>query len=223
MRISLTLVLLPLIAASPVLAADKGDAPTRVTAGVTVGTLGVGPELSIRPSWHVGVRANAGFIGISHDENIDDINYDGKLKLNSYGLLLDVYPFGGGFRISAGARYNRNRIDLVATPLSSVSVGSTVYTPAQIGTLAGTVRVKKITPQLTIGYGGTLKPGLTLGVEAGVVYQGRPSIDDLSATGLLASDPRFQADLAAEQAKIEAEIDDYKFHPVLQISAAWRF
>jgi hypothetical protein len=51
----------------------------------------------------------------------------------------------------------------------------------------GTVTTDDFAPQLTIGYGGTLAKGFTLGAEIGVLWQGQPQIDDLRATGLLAS------------------------------------
>jgi hypothetical protein len=80
--------------ATPALAEDS-----RWSLGVTGGSLGVGPQVAFRPSAYFGVRANAGFLTVSRDEEVDDINYDGDLDLNSYGAILDWFPLGGGFRI----------------------------------------------------------------------------------------------------------------------------
>src|ERR1044072_1671527 len=77
--------------------ADDGD-DARLKAGITAGTLGIGPEVSYRLSERLGVRGNVTFLSISRDIESDDITYDGKLKLQSGGVMLDVYPFGGGFR-----------------------------------------------------------------------------------------------------------------------------
>jgi len=49
----------------------------------------VGPHVAFRPNAHLGLRANAGFLSVSRDEAVDDINYDGDLNLNSYGAMLD--------------------------------------------------------------------------------------------------------------------------------------
>ena len=49
--------------------------------GVSGGTNGIAPEIGYRGE-HFGVRANGGFLNYSRTENIDDIDYDGKLKLN---------------------------------------------------------------------------------------------------------------------------------------------
>lgn len=95
-----------------------------VSVGVTGGTLGIGPELGYRGN-SFGVRANATFLGIGRDVDSDGINYDGDLKLRSFGAMVDFYPFGGGFRISPGARITRNRVELVATPTEDVRSGTT--------------------------------------------------------------------------------------------------
>lgn len=191
--------------------------------GITGGTLGVGPQLAFRPNAHVGVRVNAGVLSVSRGEEVDDIDYDGDLDLDSFGAMLDWYPAGGSLRVSIGGRINDNEIGIVGRPATSVTVGNTTYTPQQIGTLSGTVTTDDFAPQLTIGYGGTLAKGFTLGAEIGVLWQGRPQIDDLRSTGLLASTPLLQADIEREEREIEDEIDDYELWPILQIELVYRF
>ena len=169
------------------------------------------------------MRANATFLGVGRDEEIDDIDYDGDLDLNSFGALLDWYPTGGGFRVSIGGRINNTEIGIVGRPATSVTVGDTTYAPEQIGSLSGTVTTDDFAPQLTIGYGGTLAKGLTLGAEIGVLWQGQPQIDNLRATGLLASTPQLQVDIEREQQEIENELDDYELWPILQVEFLYRF
>src|SRR5262245_25666566 len=101
-------------------AADEGE----WTLGVSGGTLGVGPELAYRFKPHFGLRANAGFFSHSDTDELDDIEYDADLKLNSYGAMLDWYPMGGGFRISIGGRVNNNEIDLEGRPTTNVEIGN---------------------------------------------------------------------------------------------------
>ncbi len=55
------------------------------------------------------------------------------------------------------------------------------------------------------------------------MFQGRPEIDNLSATGTLASNAAFQASLRAEEEEIEEDIDNYKVYPIVQFSIAYRF
>ncbi|QNN65574.1 hypothetical protein H9L12_03055 [Sphingomonas rhizophila] len=193
------------------------------SAGVTGGTLGIGPEVGYRMSDNFGVRGNVTFLGISRNVDSDDISYDGDLKLKSGGVMVDVHPFGGGFRLSAGARVNRNRVKLVAKPTDDVEVGDETYTPEEVGTLSGTVKANKLAPTLTLGWGGGLSRGLKVGIEAGGMFQGSPTVKDLRATGLLASDPDFQASLRREEEEVEDDIDKFKIYPIVQLSIGYRF
>ncbi len=103
--------------------------------GVSGGTLGISPEVGYRFGSHTGLRLNGGFLDFDRSEEIDDIDYDGTLKLNSVGLMADFYPFGGSFRLSVGARSNGNKVNLVATPTGSIEIGDETYTAAEAGTL----------------------------------------------------------------------------------------
>ena len=201
-------------------AADQGQ----WTLGLSGGTLGVGPEIAYRYGPNLGMRVNAGYFSYNRDQTLDDIDYNGKLKLNSVGLQADWYPFGGGFRLSLGGRSNSNKIDLKGNPSSSVEIDGTTYTPAEVGTLTGTVKSSSFAPTFALGYGGTLAKGFTMGVELGVMYQGSPKINDLhSSGGLFSSNPIFLADVKAEQQRMEDDAKDFKYWPVLQIDLLYRF
>jgi hypothetical protein len=204
--------------ATPVIAQES-----RWNVGLTGGTLGVGPQVAFRPNPYVGLRANAAFLSVSRDEDVDDINYEGDLNLNSYGAMLDWFPTGGGLRISLGGRINNTDIDLVGRPTTNVTVGNTTYTPQQIGTLSGTVTTDDFAPMLTIGYGGTLAEGFTMGAEIGVLWQGEPEIGNLQGSGLLASTAQFQADIEREEREIEDDLSDYDMWPILQFEFLYRF
>lgn len=154
--------------------ADDGD-NARFKAGITAGTLGIGPEVSYRLSERLGVRGNVTFLSISRDIESDDITYDGKLELQSGGVMLDVYPFGGGFRVSGGLRINGDKARGIAIPNSGTSytINDTVYSAADIGTLRADTDIKNVAPALTLGYGGGLSKGLVFGIEAGGTFPGR--------------------------------------------------
>jgi hypothetical protein len=209
-----------LLAAAPAMAQDDASG---FTVGVTGGTLGVGPEVGFRASPMFGVRATASFLDVSHDFDIDDIDYQGKVKLESYGAMLDLYPFKGGLRLSGGFRIDKNRVNLTATPTTSVTVGDISYTPAQIGTLSGQVDADEFVPVLTVGYAGGLTKGLKFGIDAGVMFQGKPEAQNLVATGTLASNAAFLAELEKERQKVNQDMEDYKFYPVVQLSIFYAF
>lgn len=204
-------------------AAEAKEQDSQVSLWASGGSLGIGPELAYRASPLVGIRGGASFLNVNHDVDVSDITYHGALKLASYGASLDLYPLKGSLRISAGFRIDRNKANLTATPAQSVAVGSVVYTPAQIGTLSGKVHARDFAPTLTIGYAGGRTRGLKFGIDAGAMFQGSLRIDDLAATGLLATDPAFATQLAAEEAKIERKIRKYKVYPIVQLSLGYAF
>lgn len=208
------------LVSTPVLAQDD-DA--RLYAGITGGTLGIGPEIGYRLSENIGVRANASFLSISHGFDSDDIEYDGKVKLQSFGAMLDVYPFGGGFRVSGGFRINNNKARATAEPSGgSYDINGTTYTAAEIGTLRADTDIKNFAPALTLGYGGGLSSGFVFGIEAGALFQGRVKIKPLTYTGTLDS-AELRADLEAERQSVQDDIDDYKVYPILQLTIGYRF
>ena len=204
--------------------AGAARADGTLTLGLTGGTLGIGPELSFRPIENFGVRGNVTWLGFELSEDVDDIEYDGDLGLLSVGAMADWYPFDGGLRISAGVRWNGNDLRLSARPANAVTVGGVTYTPAEIGRLAGTVDANAVAPLVTLGWGGRLRSGLSVGVEAGFAYQGALKISDLRARGgTLEGDPGLLADLEDEEARIEREVESYKYLPVLQVMLLYRF
>ncbi len=224
MTIRCLVVLAGLAAATPAVAQDAGtDGGIRFSAAVTGGTLGVGPEIGARFSDHVGVRASATFLGVSGDIDPDEITYDGKLKLESYGLMADVYPMGEHFRISAGARINKNRARVIATPTTNVEVGDTTYTPTQIGTLRGRAEVKEFAPALTLGWSGGNRRGFMFGFDAGVLFQGSVRIREFTSTGSLSNNAAFRASLEEERRDVQDDVDDYKIYPIVQFSIGYRF
>ena len=204
--------------ATNALAADGGW-----TVGVLGGTQGLGPEIAYRAGDYFGVRGNAGYLSYNHDQPVNQISYNGKLKLNSVGLMADWYPMGGSFRFSLGARSNDNKISINSTPASAVTVGNNVYTPAEVGTLSGVVTGNRFSPSLSLGYGGTLAKGFTFGIELGVVFQGSPKVENYQATGALATNPAFQADLQTERARVEDNLHSYQYWPIAQIQLLYRF
>jgi hypothetical protein len=171
----------------------------------------------------VGIRLSGGFFDLDDEDELDDVVYEADLKLSSIGATLDWYPAGGGFRVSAGARINNNRIALLGAPTSTVEIGDVEYSPTEVGALSGTIKTRNIAPVLSLGYGGKLAPGFTLGFELGVVMQGSPKLENLSASGTLGSNSAFLAQLAEEERRIEEDARDFKLWPIIQLQLMYRF
>jgi hypothetical protein len=216
-----------LAGANTAFAADEAADDGGFQVGVIGGTLGVGPELGYRINGLLGVRASAGFFNVNRDDEEDEYDYEAKVKLKSLGVTADIYPFGGSFRVSLGMRNNKNRVSASIMPTEDIEIDGQEFDDAAVGTLNGEVRFKKMSPMLTIGWGGDLSSGLHFGFDIGVMKQGSPQVS-VTNTGSLATDQsatgqQFRARLAQEVADAEEDAKDYKFWPVVQLHLSYSF
>ncbi|MFK3890538.1 hypothetical protein [Sphingomonas sp. NPDC079357] len=211
-----------LLVAAPALA-QNADGGTHIRAAVTAGTMGIGPEVGVRFNDHVGVRAAAGFLNTNGTAEADGNSYDAKLHLQSYGAMVDVHPFGGAFRLSAGARINGNRVDVGLTPGDDVQIGEEDYTAEEVGRISGRATPKKFAPALSLGWAGQNRRGFYFGAELGAVFQGAFRLEQFRSTGTLRNDPAFQAALERERVSLQEDVDKVKVWPIVQLALGWRF
>lgn len=210
-----------LLAAGPASAADERP---RFTFGPDISTLGAGLQAGLRFNDYVGARVGGNWFQYEFDQSYDDVEYDADLKLGSAGTLLDIYPFGGGFRLSGGLRLNFNRADLSGRSNGGFEIGGTTYTADELGTLDGGVDFNTFAPYLGLGYGGTFLDGaLELAFDAGAMYHGRPEVSLSASDGSLSDDPALQADLEEERQAIEDDLEAFRFYPVVGLALTYRF
>lgn len=212
----------PVLAPGGAAAQEVGESPAGFTLGPTIGTLGAGAEAGYRAGDYLGFRLDASALSFDYNRTISGIPYKFGVNLRSGGPLLDIYPFGGGFHLSGGARVNGNGANVTAMPSSSVRIGGNTFTPAQLGTLTGTLKYNRFAPYLGIGYVGRVADWLELGLEAGVLYQGRPHVS-LAASGPFANNPTLQAALAQENRTIENDLSLTTWYPAITFAALFRF
>lgn len=214
---------LPLVAFAIALAAPTGAHALELDfIGARAGTLGVGGEVGVTVIPGVNVRGVVNGFDYSFDETLDGIRYDGDVELGSVGVHLDVQPWPTApVYASAGLYLNDNKISAVGTPIGPTQIGNATYSPAQIGTLRSDFSFEDIAPYAGLGLRFALWKA-ELNLEAGAYFQGSPETR-LTATGLLATDPTFQADLAREQARVADDLDNFEVYPVLNAGLRWKF
>lgn len=205
--------------------------------GVTAGTAGIGGQLTTSVLPFVNARLSIQGFNYSRSINEDGIDYDGKLKLFTYGGFVDVYPFIKGPRLSAGLIGNANKVRLKATCPDTCEVGDVTVSGGD-ARVNGRLGFRNVAPYVGLGFTNPMQ-GLPfyVGFDAGVMFHGKPK-PQLAAAGTgtvtdsggntrtdvdLATDPDVQAALATEEQNLAADVDQYKFYPVVQLSLGWRF
>ncbi len=192
------------------------------------GTLGFGLELTTR----VGLTTNLRFGGNAYnwyaDTRESGVDYDARWQTRTASLIGDIFPIPGSiFRLSAGLFYNDNRLDMTAEPRpgNTYELNGTIYDASTIGTLKGRLTFNRTAPYLGVGWGNPFaKPsGWGFMLDVGAMYQGRPKLSLTSSSALCASSAACQADLEAERRDAEQDLRSYRWYPVVNAGAVYRF
>lgn len=205
-----------LVAVGSVQAEDGMD----VGVGARVSTLGLGVEIGTALNDKFGVRLGLNKYSMSDDQTIDDVKYDADLDLSSTALLLDWYPMGGSFHLTAGYLSNGSELTAKATPATSVQIGDNTYAPTDIGSINASVELGS-GAYIGLGWGNLPASGFGFTIELGVVKQGTPSvkmvIDD--PNGVIAA----AGDIDKEIANAEADLDQFDTYPVIAVGLSYGF
>lgn len=195
-----------------------------LTPELSVSTLGIGPELDIRPAViPLGLRIGGNFFSLTRNISSNDIEYHGKADLQSGAFTLDWYPFWGGLRLSGGIRLNGNKATVNALPNAdgTITINHIAYATAG-SSVNGQITFRDIAPYAGLGYSTTLLGGLSLGFDLGAMVQGTPRAS-LSAQGLITQAPGFAANLAQETQSLQNKVKDFTVYPVAELTVGWRF
>lgn len=189
--------------------------------------IGIGAGIGIND--RLGFRAQYSTIGNpTRTVSESNIDYRGNLKSDMLGFYLDGFV-SGGFRLTGGLSINDLRVRANGVPVGAGSVtinGATIgYGSGDSITLDATT--PNVAPYLGIGWGHSPNvKGWSFTFDAGVHFakfsakiEASQSIrDKLTASGRNA-----QADIDAEQAKVQKEFDRLPFWPMLMIGIGYRF
>lgn len=218
---SLIAVVVALLGIAP--AALAGD--SNVAIGASVGTLGIGVDLSGRLSQKFNVRGSVKGFSYDTEREEDDIDYDVSGDLFTVSALVDWFVTGGGFRITGGLVYNGNEAAAVAILEEGtvVEIGDEEYPAEAVGDLTGDVTFDPVAPYLGIGYGNPFRGSKSwhFFFDLGVMFHGEGEVK-LNASNPLGI-PGLEEEVAKEQAKVQDDISDYNLYPVLTAGVSYRF
>lgn len=198
----------------------------RLFVGGGVGTLGIGGDIGYQFSNWLKFRVNVNYLGWDIDDvEIEDIDYDTELKNLTAGLLVDIHPFFGDFRISAGLYYRDMSFDIKATPKGNIKIGDHSYSPSDFGHVDGSITWDKFAPYLGIGWGMSSGTDMdfSLDFNLGVMYLSGLDIDYKLTNYQGINLAQYEADMRREADKIEDELDKYRFYPVISVFFSFRF
>ena len=208
---------------------------------LSVGGLGFQVATSLRTKMNL--RLGASMLNYSPTIVEEGIPIDGRVRMRSANVGVDVYPYRGSFHITPGVTlYNGNRMTAATNivPGSSFTINDDLYVSDASDPVNGQFDVnlgRKIAPSLTVGWGNMLKrsKNWNMQTDLGIQYIGRPSFT-LVMTGTVCepnnpsngctsiqSDPDSLSDLQQEQASVNQAIQILRFYPILTTSLSYRF
>lgn len=223
MRIlSLGLMVLSLLGA-PVRAQEPTTAPLNLGLYGVAGSGGWGLGLNrpVTPAW--GLRAEWAQATISDTYTQDQISYRGDIRLRGSGVFADYRPFDGSFRLVLGAAAGRTGGELLAEPRNGqITLDGQTFN-ASGNSLRAAIHYPSSMPYLGLGWGhGRLNAtGWTFGLDLGVAI-GKPRVR-LTATGDLLAQPGAADALAAEERKVQNDLNGIGVLPVFKFSAGYQF
>ena len=215
--------------------AAPGAAPAATpdfAVAVRAGTLGAGLDLDLGLSPAFGLRV--GFAGFNVNHNIDttDVNYEGRLKLQTVTGLLDWYVLGGGFHLTAGIAGNGTKLDVTGEPSQGTyTIDGRTYSSSQVGSLNGELKFgNSASPYLGIGWGNPAGEDgrIHFLFDVGAIYGGTPSVSLTAQCGPAAPPgsalcAQAQSDVASEADKLQAKADFLRWYPVASLGIGVRF
>lgn len=186
-------------------------------------------ELSFPISDTLQVRgALSGGMGLSETGSDTDIEYDVEADGGIHRLALDYHPFANGFFLSAGYAINNFELKTNGSKTAAnVDVGDQSFANADVA-LSGNLAWDNA-PTLSLGWGHSPQQGLGFMVELGAFFTGAADVS-LTGTGTydngavdVSTDPTFQQAIKEEEAKVQKDVGDFDFLPMLQAGITYRF
>jgi len=194
------------------------------------------------------LRGGASFLSYSPSTiTTDSYNINGNIKFQNAAAMVDWFPFHGSFRLSAGATiYNDTGLTAtLSVPTGqSFTVGNTTYYSEPYNALTnpnGPIQGNgvfvfggnSVVPRTTIGFGNMLpKTGhFRFETEIGVQYFSAPTVKyTFTGTGCqnyvagIYSNcgPINQTDVLNEQNKLQNDLTDLKFFPILSFGLSYK-
>ena len=213
---------------------------SRIGTGVKISTLGAGFEVATPLAQKMNLRGGINMFRFSRGITNSGIHYNGQLHFQSAEAHLDFFPFGG-FHVSPGLLfYNGNQLAAIASVPGgqTFSLGGTTYEsdPGTPVVGSGKLDFVKVSPSIMMGVGNLIPRNgrhFSFLFEVGGAYQGSARVA-LNLTGnvcdstgtscrAISSDSTVEANVQAQQVKIQKDVNPYRFFPVISLGFGFNF
>jgi hypothetical protein len=213
--------------------------------GGGISPLGVNMTMATILNRHMNLRGTGNIFNYNvNNFTTNGFTANGKLNLASAGTSLDFYPFPNhGLRFSPGVLfYNQNGLTANATvaPGQSFTLNNTNYYSSQSSPVTATaslgLNTRKQAFTATTGWGNMISRRgghWSFPVELGAAFTGSPSLNMTLAgtacdsTGVycmdVATNQQIQANLQAQIAKYQNDINPLKVYPIASFGVAYSF
>jgi hypothetical protein len=202
--------------------------------GLSVGTGGVTAAYTVPVAERLQTRFHAAFFKLERDATAGDLDYQVTFKNHQAGVLLDLHPFAGSFRLSTGLMLSDFGLDLAASYADEdVVIGDNTYSGRL--QLTGETTYNRVAPYAGLGWASAPgDSGLSFVADIGVIVIGEGNLD-LDASGTVSkvgtslqnipveSFAEFQEDLERERQKAENDIRDFTFFPLINLGLSYAF
>jgi len=221
---------------------------SRVAVGGGISAMGINLQAAVKVDSHLNIRGVGNYLNYS-DSNISTsgFNVSGTIDLATAGVSLDYFPFPRhGLHISPGALlYNQNGINatMVAQGGTSFTLNDYTYYSSQANPVTGTASLslnkQSVAPSITIGWGNMIPRNgshWSFPFELGAAYIGQPQLNMALVSGQVCQDPQgtvncqsvvgdptINANLQAQIAKYQNDLNPLRFYPILSFGMAYSF
>jgi hypothetical protein len=191
------------------------------------GTLGLGVEMRYLIDSKVAIRGDINkFSYLMDGVAFGDNRYNLKAELESGGIIIDYRPWKEWFRLSTGVYKNNSSVkgDMELTT-GNLKFGDRLYPSLQIGSVEATVDINDVNPYMGIGLASKRRGGWNFVADIGVLYIGEPKVKlkGTTAKGFEGLQPLLDEAVKAEEKKLNDELKDYKWYPVISVGMQYRF
>ena len=193
--LSLLLVTPALMAGTPEIISSANTVPNSGNPDFSIaasgGTLGLGMSIGYRPNAYVGFRLRGATLSYDYHDTWDTHPCHLKLNGDNAAFLLDIYPFGGNFYITAGITLSHASMRSHTAIRGKIGYDTIVHIggrefimrETELGHLSASYDWNRIQPYFGIGYTDTLWKGSSLyySIDLGFNYMGSGSLKTASS------------------------------------------